>query len=71
MAQKADDRPPLDLAHPDSWPVLLTLPEVARIVARAIGGIRKDLQNKTFVPAPFTTGPYRWRKDDVIRWLKE
>jgi hypothetical protein len=63
-------RPPLNLANPETWPVLLTLPEVAQIIARGVGGIRKELQARTFVPAPFATGPYRWRRDDVIRWLR-
>lgn len=70
MSASQTKRPPVDLAKPESWPVLLTLSEVAQIVARGVGGIRKELQAGTFVPAPFTTGPYRWRKDDIIRWLK-
>jgi hypothetical protein len=70
MAACLTKRPDIDLARPESWPVLLTLPEVAQIIARGVGGIRKQLQDGTFVPAPFATGPYRWRKDDVIRWLR-
>lgn len=64
------DRPPLDLANPDSWPVLLNLTEIAQILDRGIGGIRKQLQARTFVPAPFSTYPYRWRREDVMRWLR-
>jgi len=63
-------RPDIDIARPESWPVLLRLPEVAQIIARGVGGIRKELQAGTFIPAPFTRGPYRWRKDDVVRWLR-
>jgi hypothetical protein len=60
----------LDLARPESWPVLLTLPELLLIVRRAEGGVRKELQARTFVPAPFATRPYRWRREDVERWLR-
>lgn len=65
------ERPPIDLARPDSWPVVLTLPEVACIIARKVGGIRKDLAHDTFVPAPFAEHPYRWRREDVTRWLRQ
>lgn len=64
------ERQPVDLAKPEAWPVLLTLPEIAQIVVRSVAAIRKDLQAGTFVPAPFGERPYRWRRDDVIRWLR-
>lgn len=52
-----------------TWPELLTLSEVAAIYRRGLWGLRKDLQARTFVPAPFLTRPYRWRKADVLRHL--
>lgn len=51
-------------------PDVLTLPELAAFVRRKVGGIRKDLQAGIFVPVPFATRPYRWRKADVQRWYE-
>jgi hypothetical protein len=52
-----------------TWPDLLVLPEVAAILRRKVGGIRKALEQRTFVPAPMHRYPYRWVKADVIAYL--
>ena len=54
-----------------TWPELLLLPEVAVILRRKVGGIRKDLQARTFVPAPVMRRPYRWRRADVVAHLDQ
>jgi hypothetical protein len=51
-------------------PLILMLPEVARIYRRAPATIRRDLQAGTFRPAPFAKFPYRWLKDDIAEDLQ-
>jgi len=50
-----------------TWPATLTIAQIGEIYQRKVGGIRKSCQAFTFVPAPFLTRPYRWRKVDVVR----
>lgn len=57
---------PLDHA---SWPLALTVEQVAAIYQRAVGGVKKACQQHRFIPAPYKTRPYRWRKVDVERDL--
>lgn len=58
---------PLD---PNTWPQMLTLKQVAAIWQRPVGGIRKQLQRHTFQPAPKVKHPYRFRKCDVLRYVR-
>lgn len=55
---------------PATWPVVLTAEEVAAVYRREVGGLRKACQAHGFVPAPFQTHPYRWRKVDVLRHVE-
>lgn len=58
------------VADPATWPVVLTAAQVAAIYQRPVGGVQKAVQRRTFVPAPFQTHPYRWRKVDVLRHVE-
>lgn len=49
---------------------MLTIDEVAAIKRRTVAAIRKQVQRRTFVPAPAETRPYRWRKVDVLRYVE-
>jgi hypothetical protein len=61
--------PSFNAADRSTWKDLLSLPEVAELVGRKVGGIRKALEQRTFVPAPVHRYPYRWAKADVIAYL--
>lgn len=53
-----------------TWPLVLTIRQVALIYQQSEGSIRQHLKpshGATFTPAPFKRGPYRWRKADVLR----
>lgn len=52
-----------------TWPEVLTSEQVAAIYQRKVGGLKKACQERTMVPAPFQTHPYRWRKADVLRHI--
>lgn len=62
-----------DAARPSTWPLLMTVDQIAAIFARKVGGIRKSCQQRTFYPAPVrkpngtVITPYRWRKSEVER----
>jgi hypothetical protein len=60
---------PFSVADRATWPEVLTLSHIAAIYQRGIGGVRRDLERRTFVPAPFRKYPYSWRKTDVERHL--
>lgn len=55
---------PLDAA---TWPLVLTAEQVAAIYQRSVLGLKKSCQQQRFIPAPFRTKPYRWRRVDVLR----
>jgi hypothetical protein len=55
---------PLDVA---TWPTLLTAEQIAAIWQRPVGGVKKSCQQGRFIPAPFQSHPYRWRRSDVLR----
>lgn len=59
--------PAFNVADDSTWPIVLTADQVAAIYQRPVGGIKKACQLGRFVPAPFQSHPYRWRKADVIR----
>jgi hypothetical protein len=55
---------------PATWPVVLTAEQIAAIYQRPILGLKKAVQRGGFVPAPFQTKPYRWRRVDVLRHVE-
>jgi hypothetical protein len=59
--------PDFNIADSSTWPAVLTVDQVAEIYRRPVGGVRKACQQHRFVPAPFQTHPYRFRKTDVVR----
>jgi hypothetical protein len=60
---------PFNVADDATWPVILSAREVAAIYQRKVGGVKKGCQRHRFLPAPFLTRPWRWRKGDVLRHL--
>lgn len=54
-----------------TWLDVLTLAEVALILRRPVGGIRKACELRVMVPAPARDlgRPMRWRKADVVRHI--
>lgn len=52
-----------------TWGEVMTAEEVAAIFRRATGGLKKDCQRRRFIPAPFRSHPYAWRKTDVLAFL--
>ncbi len=54
-----------------TWPVALTPEHVSAIYSRTVLAIKKACQTNRFIPAPFQTRPYRWRKADVLRQLEQ
>ncbi len=62
--------PRLDPADPTTWPMVLRIEDIAAIYRRSVLAIRhacKPSAKVKFRPAPFRTGPYQWRKADVLR----
>lgn len=53
--------------EPSTWPLVLTAEQVAAIYQRPILGLKKACQLHRFLPAPYKTHPYRWRKVAVLR----
>ncbi len=59
---------PFDAADPSSWPITLTVAEIAQIYRRTPSAVRKSSQRHQFHPAPFKgPRPYLWRRVDVMR----
>lgn len=52
-----------------TWPEVMTAQEVADVLRRKVGGVVKECQQRTFVPAPFQQRPRLWRKSDVLRHI--
>jgi hypothetical protein len=48
-------------------PLVLLLPDVARLFRRSRGTVYRDLQNGTFRPAPSYRHPYRWLKPVIVQ----
>lgn len=61
--------PDFSAADPATWPLTLTVDQIAAIYQRPVGGIKKACSQHRFHPAPFQK-PYRWRKADVLRDLQ-
>lgn len=59
--------PEFSAADDSTWPLVLTIDQIAAIYQRTVGAIRKALETQRFIPTPFEKRPYRWRKADVIR----
>lgn len=68
MAAPASTPPINDLS---TLPLVLTIPDMSRLLRRSIGTIRRDLQRHTFRPFPKWTRPYRWLRIDVERYLAQ
>jgi len=62
--------PDFNISDPSTWPLVLTVDQVAAIFQRPVGGVRKACQLARFVPAPFQLKPYRFRKADVLRHVE-
>lgn len=62
--------PVFNIADVATWPLVLTADQVAAIFQRKVGGVKKCCQEHRFIPAPFQTHPYRWRKADVVRHVE-
>ena len=59
------------VADVSTWPAILTADEVAQILRRAVGGLKKAVQrDPAFVPQPYQRHPYLWRKSDVARFVE-
>lgn len=56
-----------DPKRPETWPVVLTVAQIAAIYQRTEGALRKAMSNQRFHLAPMRGRPYRWRRVDVIR----
>jgi hypothetical protein len=58
-------------AELEHLPVVLTIPDLARIYRRGVETIRRECRLGIFRPLPFDVRPYRWRRvdilDDVVR----
>ena len=61
------DTPITDLTQ---LPLVLTLEEVCRVYRRSKFTVRRELQQKTFRPAPTMRFPYRWFRADIERDLQ-
>jgi hypothetical protein len=63
-----------DPKNPRTWPLNLSLDEVAAIYGRSREAIRHSLKPSAgrvaFTPAPYKRRPAQWRKLDVIRDLR-
>ena len=53
----------------DTYPPVMTLPEVAAVMRLKPKSILNALAASRFVPLPFAERPYRWRRDDIERWM--
>lgn len=62
--------PDFNVADSSTWPAVMDVDQIAAIYRRAAGGVRKACQEHTFVPAPFLTRPFRFRKVDVLRHVE-
>lgn len=56
-----------NITDPETWPVVLTAEEVAAILRRKVGGLKREAARMTLVPAPFERHPYKWRRADIER----
>jgi hypothetical protein len=63
--------PDFNVADASTWPAILNAEELAQILRRKVGGLKKSVRsNRAFVPAPFQRRPYRWRRSDVERFVE-
>lgn len=59
----------------ETWPELLSCPQIAAIWQRKPGGVAKSVQQGTFRPAPLLAPsgawekPLRWSKTAVTRYI--
>lgn len=65
----ASDPAPHQIHNLNDLPVLVTLPEVARLFRVQEKTIRNKLSKGTFYPKPIRKYPYLWLREDIIRAL--
>ncbi len=57
-----------DVTNTATWPVVLTVEHISAIYGgRSVLGIKKACQQHKFLPAPYRTRPYLWRRAAVLR----
>src|SRR5262245_42551353 len=52
-------------------PITLTVLDVCDVYDRARSTVMRDVTRGIFLPAPYDTRPYRWRKEDVVNDLAQ
>lgn len=62
--------PTFNVADPTTWPMVMTIEQVAALYDRSVKSVRNYSNVGRFVPVPFLTRPYRWRKADVLRHVE-
>lgn len=62
--------PPDPIKELSELPYIINLEEMIRLVRKTEKTIRGQLQAGRFPIEPFMKYPYRWRKDDVIKYFK-
>lgn len=62
--------PTFSVADSSTWPLVMTIDQVAELYDRSVKSVRNYSTEGRFVPAPFLTRPYRWRKADVVRHVE-
>ena len=55
----------------DQLPLVLLVPEVARVMRRAPGTILRDCRLGTMRPRPFAVRPYRWHKETLRAFVEQ
>lgn len=59
-----------DTANPDTWPELMSSAEVAALWGFAVVWLNKRVAKGRFAVAPVERHPNRWRKIDIVRYLR-
>ena len=59
--------PTFNVADEATWPVVMSIDQVAELYGRTVRAIRASSEQGRMVPAPFLNRPFRWRKVDVQR----
>lgn len=62
--------PTFSAADPATWPLVMTIEQIAELYDRSVKSVRNYSNVGRFVPAPFINRPYRWRKADVLRHVE-
>jgi hypothetical protein len=63
--------PVIDVRDSSSWPLLLTVEQIAAIWQLTVATVNRKVSDGSFVPMPIEdSSPRRWRKVDVIRHVE-